>query len=172
MKRSAPLKRKTPLRPRRHEPAVEREEKPRAFVLPTVKPLHRGVISRVIGAQPVPKNPSTRLPDLRKLAEGEECCGCGGLYCHPSTTVWAHANELAANKGAGYKAHDHLGAFLGKSCHDRVDAMRKDGDAAQQFLRQASERTHERLREIAGNPMLKPWRVNAARWALAQLEGK
>jgi hypothetical protein len=131
--------------------------------------IHRGVYSVTPHATAAPKHPSSRNANLRRLAEGEACCGCDGRYCDPSTTVWAHTNGLADGKGRGYKAHDHLGAFLGMQCHDMVDGRAKCDDPAL-LMAHAQERTANRLREIAASPTLKPWKVEAARWALDQLE--
>jgi hypothetical protein len=144
---------------------VPKEDRPTA----PARKLERAVSFGGSTTGPAPKNPSSRSPSLRKLAEGEACCGCLGLHCDPATTVWAHPNGLADGKGKGYKGHDHLGAFLGSHCHKLVDERSDAGQAARIFTA-AQARTRERLAEIAANPMVKPWRVKAARWALDQLE--
>jgi hypothetical protein len=167
MKRSS-LQRHTPLRPKRKEPMqLAYEQGDAAELMPRVRAIRRGVYGGTTSG-PIPKTPSTRSDALRKLAEGEECCGCLGLVCAPNTTVWAHPNGLADNKGRGYKAHDHLGAFLGFTCHLAVDKP-DDAAYADALFSLAQERTRERLRAIAGNPLLKPWRVEAARWALDEI---
>lgn len=148
----------------------ERRDAEKAASFAAQRPITRGVsFGPAAMSAPKPKEPSTRLDALRDLAAGEQCCGCEGNLCDPSTTVWAHPNGLAQNKGRGYKGHDHLGAFLGLYCHKRVDE-RKDAIAADRLFALAQDRTRVRLTQIAGNAALKPWRVNAARWALAQLE--
>ncbi len=40
---------------------------------------------------------------------------------NPETTVWGHANGLAAGKGMGKKSPDPLGAYLCSACHDLYD---------------------------------------------------
>lgn len=120
-----------------------------------------------------PKNPSHRDNKLRKLAEGEDCTlQFAGGYCDPKTTVWAHANGLGANKGMGYKGHDYLGVFACHRCHKIIDQP-DTGDAAllarQHRWMRAQDRTRIRLREIANSPMMRPWKVQAARTALAKL---
>lgn len=124
---------------------------------------------------PAPKSPHTVNPHLRNLARGEDCTGLRyGGYCHcdPATTVWAHTNSLAHSKGMGYKAHDHMGMFLGMDCHAWVDQGYGTSEEKAAFIREAQERTQARLREIASSPTTKPWRIAAAQWALDQLEKK
>lgn len=120
---------------------------------------------------PRPKEPADRLQALRDLARGEECQGkMYGTFCrcHPETVVWAHANLLSERKGAGYKANDSSGALLGAECHAFVDQPGSAATYEQRLavFRAAQERTTQRLREIAANPLLKPWRRAAAQWAL------
>lgn len=40
---------------------------------------------------------------------------------NPETTVWAHANGLAAGKGRGLKSPDALGTYACSACHDVID---------------------------------------------------
>jgi hypothetical protein len=56
-------------------------------------------------------------------------------------------------------------------CHDMVDGRAKCDDPAL-LMAHAQERTANRLREIAASPTLKPWKVEAARWALGSTGGK
>ena len=121
----------------------------------------------------IPKTPHTVNPHLRNLARGEICTGLRyGGYCHcdPATTVLAHTNSLADRKGMGYKASDHLGAFLGHDCHTWADQGKASADEKAAFMAAAQERTRERLAEIAQSPTVKPWRKAAAQWALTALE--
>jgi len=169
LKQRKPMKRTAFRRIRaKHEPAVPREDRPTAHVAPTVS---RGTYAVTGAGQAQPKRPADRLQALRDLAKGESCAGVN-CRCQPDTTVWAHSNEGAQNKGLGYKANDSSGAFLGRECHDYVDG--RDGSKSTQeqrvaVMRLAQMRTRERLREIAGSRTEKLWKVRAARWALDQL---
>ena len=121
---------------------------------------------------PKKKEPHTVNPHLRNLARGEICTGLRyGGYCHcdPATTVWAHTNTQADQKGLGYKGHDHMGAFLGYDCHAWIDQGAGSAEERAAFMAAAQERTRDRLREIAASPAVKPWRREAARWALEQI---
>jgi hypothetical protein len=133
----------------------------------------RGVYRTSVECQPQPKSPALRSQALRDLAKGETCTVCMGGRCDSATTVWAHTNTLSDNKGMGYKASDERGFFAGDECHKEIDQgahLSPDDKAA--LVLQAQIRTLARLREIAGNAALKPWRVNAAQWALDQLNAR
>lgn len=160
MKRTA-FKRKT----RADAPTAEREPKPLAKATRTAT--YAGQTTGSIN-----KKPHTVNHNLRNLAKGEVCTGLlYGGYCHcdPETTVWAHTNSQADAKGTGYKAHDHLGMFLGIDCHSWLDAGKGTAEEKAAFVAGAQARTRDRLAEIAGSPTLKPWRREAARWTLEQL---
>lgn len=121
----------------------------------------------------IEKNPPSRNPNFRNLARGEACTGrLYGAYCHcdPSTTVLAHTNALADGKGMGQKAHDHLGMFLGFDCHSWLD--QGDGTAEEKMAFQVAAQglTQERIAEIAADPLARPWKRQAASWALQQLK--
>jgi hypothetical protein len=106
--------------------------------------------------QAIPKEPHTVNPHLRNLARGENCTGLRyGSYCHcdPATTVLAHTNTQADAKGMGYKAHDHMGAFLGFDCHAWLDQGNGTADERAAFMAAAQERTRERWAQIASDPM-------------------
>lgn len=123
---------------------------------------------------PKKKEPHTVNPHLRNLARNEACTGLRyGGYCHcdPATTVWAHTNTQADQKGLGYKGHDHAGMFLGLDCHSFLDQAGADAEAKASFVEGAQQRTRDRLREIAASPAVKPWRREAAQWALDLLKG-
>lgn len=124
---------------------------------------------------PMPKKPHSVNPHLRNLARNEICTGLRyGDYCHcdPATTVLAHTNTLADNKGMGYKGNDHRGAFLGYDCHAWLDQGLGDAEERVAFMDAAHRRTVNRWREIAATPTVKPWRRAAAQWAIDQLENK
>jgi hypothetical protein len=123
---------------------------------------------------PVPKEPADRLQALRDLARGEDCLlQLPGCCCHPETTVWGHTNTLSDRKGLGYKASDSKGFFVGHDCHAELDqGSRFSEEQKARFVQLAQERTRTRLQEIAACLTLKPWRVAAARAALALLQGE
>ena len=45
----------------------------------------------------------------------EVCCG------DPATTVFAHSRYIEDGHGISIKAHDCLGAFMCRTCHDEFD---------------------------------------------------
>ncbi len=147
----------------------ERRVRNMAALLTPSRSVSRGTYAKADATQADPKEPSERNMQLRQLACGEICCGCAGASCDPATTVWAHSNKLADGKGRGYKSSDEKGAFLGANCHRQVDE-RTDGPAADLLFALAQSRTHIRLAEIAASPALKPWKIEAAKWALKRLE--
>jgi Protein of unknown function (DUF1364) len=59
-----------------------------------------------------------RIATLRDSARTETCTHCGA---DDGTIVWAHSNALAHGRGASFKAHDLMGAYLCHRCHDLVD---------------------------------------------------
>ena len=63
---------------------------------------------------------------ITKSARGEECqIRFPGICNHnPETTIWAHANSLAAGKGVGKKSLTLLGSYACSACHDLVDGRR------------------------------------------------
>lgn len=121
----------------------------------------------------IEKNPPTRNANFRNLARGEQCTGkLYGNYCHcdPATTVLAHTNSLSDGKGMAQKAHDHLGMFLGSDCHAWLDQGKGTAQDKAAFTVKAQARTQERVAEIASDPMARPWKRQAAAWALEQLK--
>ena len=126
------------------------------------------------GGVAVAKSPANRLFDLRRLAKGEECTVRrfdGWCACQPETTVWGHTNSLSDRKGLGYKGNYAAGFFVGNDCHSAIDQGGLPQATVKALIEAAQARTRARLEEIAGNIALKPWRVNAARWALERLTG-
>jgi hypothetical protein len=79
VKRSGFINRKTPLRARRHEPTVQREDKPRAFVMPTVKSLHTATYSGGTSGRPIPKENPVRSERYLRLVAALPCKACGRL---------------------------------------------------------------------------------------------
>lgn len=154
-----------------HQPAGEREPRPMALSPAT----RRGTYSGSTSGHAVDKDPHTVNAHLRNLARGEACTGHRyGGYCHcdPATTVLAHTNSIADGKGMGYKAHDHLGAFLGMDCHAWLDQGNASAAERDAFMAAAQERTRQRWHAIASDPAAKEWRRKAAQWALEQLKAR
>lgn len=118
----------------------------------------------------IPKRPADRNPRLLELARGEDCAvRAPGGACDPATTVWAHSNALAANKGKGYKSSDSAGVLACYRCHAMIDQPGPSDPGPQERERlwdRAYEATTDRLRVIAQTLTMKPWKVAAARWAL------
>ena len=86
----------------------------------------------------IPKTPDRRDQAIRDSANGEDCQvrifgACSG---DRATTVWTHANSLAADKGMAVKALDLCGAYCCWACHEVVDgrAPRPLGATAQSVL--------------------------------------
>ncbi|MFP5341209.1 MAG: nuclease domain-containing protein, partial [Gammaproteobacteria bacterium] len=122
--------------------------------------------------EPINKNPHTVNPHLRNLARGQPCLLQSPVCCgDPSTTVACHGAGIENGKGLGYKVGDHLTVWGCWACNDFTDAY--NGATAEE-KRAVFEAGHVRQvqewRAIAGNPAAKPWRREAARWALNQLE--
>ena len=162
MKRSGFLGRRTP------RPEAAAEPQPKTLSRATRTASYSGSTTG-----PKKKEPHSMNPHLRNLARGEICTGLRyGGYCHcdPATTVWAHTNTQADQKGLGYKGHDHAGMFLGLDCHSWLDTGAGTAEEKAAFTAAAQERTRDRLREIAASPAVKPWRREAAAWAIEQLE--
>jgi len=117
-----------------------------------------------------------RDADLLKLAQGQKCL----LECHPyclgdegSTTVAAHSNQLIHGKGRGLKADDCMTVWACSRCHDHLDS----GDflSKKQKAKLFDESWYKQVGawwEIADNPLLKPWRVEAAKRVLAYIGAK
>jgi hypothetical protein len=60
---------------------------------------------------------------ITESARGEECQVRVIGICNfdPATTVWSHANGLAAGKGIGMKSLDLLGTYACFRCHALID---------------------------------------------------
>lgn len=67
------------------------------------------------------------MSKITESARNEECQVRIANVCNfnPETTIWAHANDLAAGKGKGLKAHDINGAYCCSACHDVYDRRRR-----------------------------------------------
>lgn len=158
---------------RREQREAERERNLQALCTPS-RALTKGSYAGGVSGQAVEKEPADRNPNLRRLAEHEECTlRLSGCRCHPLTTVWAHTNTQRDRKGMGYKAHDSRGFFAGHECHLRIDQGKEFGRAErEQAVFYAQMRTISRLYEIAESATEKPWRKAAAQWALDQFSNE
>lgn len=116
----------------------------------------------------IPKNPSSRNTRFRELAQGEDCTVMiPGICCFDTdTTVLAHTNSLAGGKGMGYKADDHTGVFACHTCHTWLDQGKNPAEKKEAYFTQAQVRMIHRLGDIASSPTMRPWKTEAAKWAL------
>lgn len=170
MKRGTPMKRSGFLGRRTPKPIAAAEPQPKTLTRATRTASYSGST-----AAPQPKEPHSVNPHLRNLARGEICTGLRyGGYCHcdPATTVLAHSNSLAHGKGMARKAADWHSAFLGFDCHAFLDQGAASAEEKAAFFAAAHERTVARWREIAADPSARPWKRQAAAWAIEQLENK
>lgn len=114
-----------------------------------------------------------RDDDLLKLAQGAECL----LKCHPycmgdegSTTVACHSNQLIHGKGRGLKADDCMSVWGCTRCHDWLDS---GGEMTKrQKAKIFDESWYAQVQEwhkIHQNPLLKPWKVEAAERVLKHI---
>ena len=113
-----------------------------------------------------------RDPDLLKLAQGERCL----LRVHPnclddegSTTVAAHSNELIHGKGRGLKANDCMSVWACYRCHTMFDQGDMTKRQRAKLFDEAWYRQVQEWHDIADNPCLKPWKVEAARKVLEHI---
>lgn len=117
MKRSAPLQRRTPLKPGKGFTRQQIERKPQPLYK-LARPCRAAVISTT--AVPVPKAEPVRSEAYRRLVAGLPCiyCGIEGISQH------AHANQ---GKGMALKVCDLMGFPLccdqpgRKGCHPKLD---------------------------------------------------
>ena len=114
-----------------------------------------------------------RDPDLLKLAQGAECLLKVHPYCmgeEGSTTVACHSNLLIHGKGRGLKADDCMTVWGCVRCHDWLDGGGElsKRQKAKIFDEGWYRQVHE-WHKIADNPLLKPWRKEAAERVLKHI---
>lgn len=154
-----------PPRLRDREPPAEVRKTERAGV---IVPIGDTVVA-------MPKQCREENPHLRSMARKHGCSFRWVLGClgnDTSTTVLAHENSLAANKGMGYKAHDYRGAYACAVCHSALDQGRIPQFKKTAAMQCAMGRQKELYREILSNPAASPKDRAAAQWALDRLEPK
>lgn len=135
MKRSGPIKRKTPMRAKgghaRAEalsPERRREIASQAAVVRWQTPAKpRAVMALCIGpATPQPKAPVQRDQRIRDSARDEQCLvrlpGCIGH--ERGATIWSHYRGSAGGKGMGLKASDVCGSYACTACDAVWDGQR------------------------------------------------
>ena len=117
-----------------------------------------------------------RDPDLLKLAQGEQCLfrispRCQGDY--GETTVAAHSNEIIHGKGRGIKANDSMSAWACHACHTMLDQGNEFTKRQKaKIFDEAWYRQVQEWHKIADNPLLRPWKVEAAKRVIRHIEGK
>jgi hypothetical protein len=162
------LRRKTPIRPKRHEPAVERERHPMAL-----KPVERAGVYAKCGGEvvSVPKSEPKRNPALLAMANGRECllCPAGQCQCTPGSVVACHSNLSIHGKAGARKADDCYSVWGGDVAHRWLDQggatfLQKEAAFMAAHLRQVLE-----WRRIAADPSEPARFRKAALWALEQL---
>jgi hypothetical protein len=115
--------RRTPLKPGKGFRRPQALPRQRPTPTPVADPV-RAVMARCEAANdPIPKQPREENPHYRAMARDRPCMLALPGICNRdwSTTVLAHSNSLADNKGKGYKSHDHAGVWACFSCHTWLD---------------------------------------------------
>ena len=111
--------------------------------------------------------------DLLDLAKGmpcllrvtQKCLGEGG-----ETTVAAHSNMGIHGKGKSLKADDCYSVWACHYCHKWLDQGKSPQDEKETAWLIAYERQIDQWQEIADNPLMRPWKVDACRRVIKHLE--
>ena len=114
-----------------------------------------------------------RDKDLLRLAQGQECLLNISPRClceEGSTTVACHDNSLQSGKGMSLKADDSRTVWGCYYCHSMLDQGKMEYEERQNAFHDAYIRQVHAWAEIAHNPCLKPWKVEAARNVLTHIE--
>ena len=74
--------------------------------------------------------------ELRKSARGRKCQLNIPGVCNENreTTVWAHCNSVATNKGFGIKSHDLFGCDACSACHYWLDQGRASKEDKESYF--------------------------------------
>jgi hypothetical protein len=113
-----------------------------------------------------------RDPDLLKLAKDAQCLLKIHPYCdgdEGSTTVSAHSNELIHGKGRGLKADDCMSVWACHKCHTWLDQGTMTKRQKAKSFDEGWYRQVQEWHKIAQNPLLKPWRKEAAERVLKHI---
>lgn len=150
------------------ERRAEESARVRGGVIPTVRPIHRGVYAGgTTGA--APKEEPYRDAALLEMARGRPCLMLVPGVCNHRTdsTVAAHENE---GKGMGIKAPDHRSVWACYACHTFYD----QGPAPRGYKRElfaAAMQMQEQAWEQVAKDKAEPDRLRrAARRALERLD--
>ena len=106
-----------------------------------------------------------RDPDLLRLAQGEACLLQAHPYCDGDlgeSTVACHSNELIHGKGKGLKADDCMSVWGCHKCHSWLDQGPMNKKQKAKIFDEAWYRQVIEWNKIADNPLIKPWRKEAA----------
>jgi hypothetical protein len=116
-----------------------------------------------------------RDPDLLRLAQGQRCLLNIHPYCDDdegSTTVACHSNELIHGKGKGIKADDCMSVWGCYKCHTWLDQGDMSKQKKAKIFDEAWYKQVGEWHKIADNPLLKPWRKEAAERVLKHIGAK
>jgi hypothetical protein len=114
-----------------------------------------------------------RDPDLLNLAKGERCLLETSYKClgdEGTTTVACHSNMGIHGKGKSLKADDCYSVWGCHICHRWLDAGKATQEEKEAAFLIAYEKQIEQWHLIADNPLLRPWKVEAARRVIKHLE--
>lgn len=113
-----------------------------------------------------------RDKNLLNLAEGQECLFNISRRCwtdEGSTTVACHDNSLESGKGMALKADDSKTVWGCYHCHQLLDQGDLSHEDKKAIFKIAFARQIEEWTKIAESPLLRPWKVEAARKVLDHL---
>ena len=120
----------------------------------------------------IDKNPRAENRAVLNLARMQPCLLQSPVCVpEPETTVACHGAGVANGKGMGYKVSDALTVWGCWACNDFTDAYK--GATAEEkaaVFAAGHVRQIEAWAQIAADPMARPWKRAAARWALDQLK--
>ncbi|MDB5975171.1 MAG: hypothetical protein JWR07_1931 [Nevskia sp.] len=148
----------------------------RDMPVPDIPPrLYRGVDFSACNDTPMtmPKSPRAKNRAVLNLARMQPCL-LQSPVCQPEpeTTVACHGAGVANGKGLGYKTGDQNTVWGCWACNDFTDAY--NGATAEEkaaVFAAGHVRQVEAWAQIAADPMARPWKRNAAKWALEQPKG-
>lgn len=92
------------------------------------------------------------------------------LWDEGKTTVAAHSNLMEHGKGRGLKAEDCYTVWACFPCHHQLDQGKMEYEDKERAFWNAFQRQVDQWIEIAQNPLLKPWKQQAARKVLKYLK--
>lgn len=111
--------------------------------------------------------------ELLDLAKGMPCLLRVHQNClgeEGSTTVAAHSNMGIHGKGMGLKADDCYSVWACVHCHGWLDSSKAKQEEKETAWMIGFERQIDQWAEIADNPLMRPWKVNACKRVIEHLE--